>query len=89
MKQNGPFSNRTATCSSSCLACRTPIRRGAILIITAGVLAACAHDVAVQNPQTGTAEVCHASPGGFNPWSQTTGCVADHVTQGWTISSQE
>jgi hypothetical protein len=63
--------------------------RGAILIIIAGVLAGCAYDVAVQNPQTGTSEVCRESLGGFNPRSQTTGCVADHVALGWTISERQ
>jgi hypothetical protein len=61
--------------------------RCTVLIIACGVAAGCAQDVVVQNPQTGTAEICRESLGGFNPWSQKMGCVADHVAQGWTTSN--
>jgi hypothetical protein len=66
-----------------------PIVRYAVFIIIGCVASGCAHDVVVQNPLTGTTEVCRESLGGFDPWSQTTGCVADHVAQGWTRSDQE
>lgn len=69
-------------------------RRGSVLRILALIAATCAaagcaHDVALQNPQTGASELCRESAGGFNPWSQTTACVADHLAQGWTISSEQ
>jgi hypothetical protein len=63
--------------------------RYVVLIVAGGVSAGCGHDVVLENPHTGTIEVCRESPGGLNPWSQTTACVADHVAQGWTRIGQE
>lgn len=68
---------------------RAPIVRYAVLVVAGCLATGCAHDVTVQNPRTGTTEVCRESMGGLNPWSQTTGCVADHIAQGWTRADQE
>lgn len=89
MKPNGPFSNRAAARPGRGHACRAPILRGVILIGIAGASTGCAYDVMLQNPQAGTTEVCRESLGGLNPWSQTTGCVAEHVAQGWTRAGQD
>jgi hypothetical protein len=61
--------------------------RCTVLIVACGVAAGCTQDVVVQNPQTGVSETCRGSLDGFNPWSQTMSCVADHVAQGWTTSN--
>jgi hypothetical protein len=66
---------------------RAAMVRCTVLIVACGMAAGCTHDVVVQNPQTGVSETCRESLGGFNPYSQTMGCVADHVAQGWTTSN--
>jgi hypothetical protein len=63
--------------------------RFASLIVVTGLVAGCANDVVVKNPQTGASEVCRQSLRGLDPWSQATACVADHVAQGWTVSTPE
>ena len=55
-------------------------------ILLATALAACAsdHNVAMKDPRTGETAVCRQSfHWGLDPWSQTYGCVTEHVTQGW------
>jgi hypothetical protein len=59
------------------------------VVVAGSVATSCGHDVALENPHTGAVEVCRESAGGFNPWSQTMSCVADHVAQGWTRTGQE
>jgi hypothetical protein len=84
-------------CSSTAPAARsvwrlcgwTPVLRYAVLIVACGVSTSCGCDVALEDPHSGKIEVCHESPGGLNPWSQTMSCVQDHVAQGWTIFGQE
>jgi hypothetical protein len=63
---------------------RIPIMSCALLVVVCGMTTGCAHDVVVQNPHTGATETCRESLGGFDPWSQTSACVADHLAQGWT-----
>jgi len=59
------------------------------LLTIAGAAAGCANDVVMRDPRTGMTETCQESARGLDPWSQTIGCVADHVAQGWTRTSQE
>jgi hypothetical protein len=67
----------------------TAMLRYVALIVVGAVSTSCGHDVPLENPHTGAIEVCQESRGGFKPWSQTMGCVADHVAQGWTRTGQE
>lgn len=67
----------------------TAIVRYAVLVAVGCLATGCAQDVMVLNPRTGTTEVCRQSLAGLDPWSQTEGCVADHIAQGWTRSDQE
>jgi hypothetical protein len=65
------------------------VRRNVVLIAVGLSMIGCANDVVVKNPQTGATETCQESLHGLNPWSQTMGCVSEHVAQGWTVSGQE
>jgi hypothetical protein len=57
-------------------------------IIAAGLmLAGCSSPFIVQNPRTGETVVCEEGAYELNPWSQHDACVADHVAQGWTVTS--
>jgi hypothetical protein len=67
----------------------TPIVRYVALAVVACVSAGCTDDVAMQNPQTGKTEICRESLRGFNPWSQSMACVANHEAEGWTKASSE
>jgi len=89
MKPNSHFADGAVAYPDRQLGRRMPIQRYVALIVVACASAGCAHDVALENPQTGATLVCRESAGGFNPWSQTMGCVADHVARGWTTSSQK
>lgn len=65
------------------------VLHGLAPLTVAGGAAGCANDVVMRDPRTGMTETCQESVRGLNPWSQTVGCVADHVAQGWTRTSQE
>jgi len=61
--------------------------RVAVLMIAGLMLAGCSGPVTVENPFTGQRVVC--SEGGaaeWNRWWQSDACVADHLTQGWSVS---
>jgi hypothetical protein len=58
---------------------------GAIAVSLCG----CASDVTMLNPRTGEKEVCTDAFKGFNPWSQTDACVANHEAQGWIVADPD
>ena len=51
------------------------------------LLAGCSAPVIVGNPRTGEIVVCGEGAYKLNPWSQHDACVADHLSQGWIVSS--
>jgi len=57
-------------------------RYGALTFLT-GLLAGCADDVTLRDPQTGRTEICPQSQQGLDPWSQTMSCIANHEAEGW------
>jgi hypothetical protein len=61
----------------------------AILGLVAVVVSGCASDVTMLNPRTGETHVCAEPLKGFNPWSQTDACVADHEAQGWVVAKSD
>jgi hypothetical protein len=61
--------------------------RYVVLMGAAIALAGCADDVVMRNGLTGKTETCEDILRGFNPWSQTMACVANHEAQGWTRSN--
>jgi hypothetical protein len=63
--------------------------RHAVLIAVGCVATGCSHAVVVENLRTGATLVCRENVGGINPWSQTMGCVAEHVAQGWSSFERE
>lgn len=56
------------------------------MLLLCATLAGCASDTAMLNPQTGQTVVCQEPLKGFDPWSQSQACVAQHEAQGWVIS---
>jgi hypothetical protein len=59
-----------------------------VIALATGVSTGCADDVVMTNPRTGMTEICQESLRGFNPWSQTMACAANHEAQGWIRVSQ-
>ncbi len=60
-----------------------------LLISAAGALTCCAGDVAMNDPRSGTTEICRQNLLGLNPWSDTMACVAGHEAEGWTRVGQK
>lgn len=61
----------------------------AVLGLMALLVSGCASDVNMVNPRTGETHLCAEPLRGFDPWSQTDACVADHEAQGWIVAGSE
>jgi hypothetical protein len=57
-----------------------------MVLFTALLLGGCAA-ATVENPQTGEKLSCSEGALDISPWSQSEGCVANHIAQGWVIAS--